>query len=244
MRRSATRQDVTVSYQPSNLISHFSRVRAGATIGMPHPATEALVSHLPGRLVAVALAILLLPRLQAYAWAPETGHPSITIVSPAPGAVISGSMVTVRVAVHHFRLVAPVLKNPPILGDDEGHIHYLIDGHADLRSGQDMSADLSHTWIGVTPGRHTIEAYLATSQHVQFPGTSPATVTITVAPEHRSHRRFAAHPVAGTFRNPSMGGAADMDHTILNRPALLAGLVTVLLGSALLAAARRSEQVI
>jgi hypothetical protein len=124
----------------------------------------------------------------AVAAGPPTGKPSIRIVSPADHAVISGSMVTVRVAVSHFKLVPPVLVGPnhwksiPLLKGNQGHIHYLLDGAANLVLTRDVVVRLTHTWTNVAPGHHTITAYLANSQHAAFPGAKPAVIHILVKP--------------------------------------------------------------
>lgn len=130
----------------------------------------------------------------------HTGKPVIIITSPSNGAMIRGSSLTVKVAVHNFRIVAPTLVNPPILKGDAGHIHYVLDGLAHFVPTRDVSAQLWHTWDGVTPGRHVITAYLSTSQHVQFPGTKQVSVAVLVE---------ASGPHVS--RSPISGGAADLD---------------------------------
>ena len=119
---------------------------------------------------------------------PAAGKPSIRIVSPANGATIQGSTVTVKVAVSNFKLVKPVLLPPskwstiPLLPGNQGHIHYVLDSLSNLLLTRDVVVQTSHTWTNVAPGKHTIIAYLATSQHAQFPNTRVATVHITVVP--------------------------------------------------------------
>lgn len=137
------------------------------------------------------LGCLGLPSSMAMAAGPPAGKPSIRIVSPANNAVISGSTVSVRAAVSNFKLVPPVLVGPnhwqqiPLLKGNQGHIHYLLDGAANLVLTRDVVVKLTHTWTNVTPGRHTITAYLATSQHAAFPGAAPAVIHITVKPAQR-----------------------------------------------------------
>lgn len=114
------------------------------------------------------------------------GKPSIRIVSPANNAVIHGSTVSVRIAVSNFKLVPPVLVGPshwnsiPLLNGNQGHIHYLLDGVANLVLTRDVVVRLDHTWTNVSPGRHTVTAYLATSQHAPFPGVPAAVIHVTV----------------------------------------------------------------
>lgn len=122
------------------------------------------------------------------AGSPPTGKPAIRIMSPGNNAVITGSTVTVRVAVSNFKLVPPVLVGPnhwqqiPLLKGNQGHIHYVLDGAANLVLTRDVVVKRTHTWSNVTPGRHTITAYLANSQHAAFPGAEPADIHITVKP--------------------------------------------------------------
>ncbi|MBV9278811.1 MAG: hypothetical protein JOZ41_01900 [Chloroflexi bacterium] len=113
------------------------------------------------------------------------GKPTISITSPRDGTVIHGSTVTMHVAVSNFKLVTPLLLPPakwttiPLLKGNQGHIHYLLDGSLVLASG--VSVQTVHTWTHLSPGQHTLTAYLATSQHAPFPGAKWAAVHITVA---------------------------------------------------------------
>jgi hypothetical protein len=128
------------------------------------------------------------------------GTPGIRIVSPRTGTVIHGSSVTVHVAVSNFKLVPPVLLSPakwgtiPLLKGNQGHIHYFLDSMASMVLTRDVTTLTSHTWTRVAPGRHTITAYLATSQHAPFPGAKPASVTIMVQRPTAGVRRPAAAP--------------------------------------------------
>src|SRR5947209_11345128 len=112
------------------------------------------------------------------------GKPGIRISSPGNGAVVHGSSVTVRVAVSNFKLVRPILLSPskwgtiPLLKGNQGHIHYFLDSMATMVLTRDVTTMTSHTWTHVAPGRHTITAYLATSQHAPFPGAKAAKVAI------------------------------------------------------------------
>lgn len=141
--------------------------------------------------------------------APPTGKPSIRIVSPKNNATIVGSTVTVHVDVKNFKLVPPVLVGPnhwhqiPLLKGNQGHIHYLLDGMANLVLTRDVVTKLTHTWTNVTPGRHSITAYLANSQHAAFPGAAPSVINITVKP--------AVHTQAPPANTPSI---AITDHKI------------------------------
>jgi hypothetical protein len=128
------------------------------------------------------------------------GKPGIKISSPDNGAVVHGSSVTVRVAVSNFKLVRPILLSPskwgtiPLLKGNQGHIHYFLDSMATMVLTRDVTTMTSHTWTHVAPGRHTVTAYLATSQHAPFPGAKPAKVAIMVAPAAARVTRVAAAP--------------------------------------------------
>lgn len=152
-------------------------------------------------------------------------RPSIVITAPTAGAVLHGSHLTVHVAIAHFKLVAPILVNPPVLQGMAGHIHYLVDGSLAFA----QSASTSYTWSHVAPGRHTITAYLATSQHFHFPGTATANVTITLAaapaPPVAHHQ-----PSPGISHAPTTGGGADIAASPLNFSLLLTGLLSIILG--------------
>lgn len=112
--------------------------------------------------------------------------PTIAITSPANGATVDGPTVTIHVAIAHFKLVPPVLLSPaqwktiPLLKGNQGHIHYVLDSIANLVLTRDVTVRLDHTWTHVSPGWHTVSAYLATSQHAPFPGARPAIIHIHV----------------------------------------------------------------
>jgi hypothetical protein len=159
---------------------------------------------------------LWLPSSPAVASAPPAGKPSIRIVSPANNATITGSTVTVRVAVTHFKLVPPVLVGPnhwksiPLLKGNQGHIHYLLDGAANLVLTRDVVVRTTHTWTNVSPGRHTITAYLANSQHAAFPGAAPAVIHITVKPSS------SQQPQTSSAQTPSV---SIVQHRVEQTPA-------------------------
>lgn len=144
---------------------------------------------------------LWLPSAPVLAAGANAGKPSIRIISPKDGAVIHGSTVTVRVAVSNFKLVPPVLVGPnhwsqiPLLKGNQGHIHYLLDSASSLVLTRDVVVRTTHTWTDVAPGRHTITAYLANSQHAAFPGAAPAVIHITVKPQSSPHARPPSGPV-------------------------------------------------
>jgi hypothetical protein len=140
--------------------------------------------------------LLLLGVLPADAAGPHGGKPSITIVSPRNGSIIHGDAVTLRVSVANFKLVQPVYLNPPALPGNQGHIHYYVDSLANFVATRDAATSLSHTFTNLRPGRHTFIAYLATSQHAQFPGVAPVKVHVTVARAGHAARSVAKPSIA------------------------------------------------
>lgn len=161
------------------------------------------------------------------------GNPSIRITNLHDGEVVSGSSITVQVAVSHFKLVPPVYVNPPKLTGDQGHIHYVLDSLAHFIPRRDATIALSHTWTGVTPGKHTVEAYLATSQHAQFASAQPVKVTITVTGASTSPPTQKEPGVASA---PRSGGAAGAPRAPYPPVLPFVGLIALALGAALLAA--------
>lgn len=155
-----------------------------------------------------------------------TPRPSIGIISPAPGTVVHGSTLILQVRVSNFRLVRPVRVNPPILKGNAGHIHYVIDGRPTFAP----SAATSYVWRSVTPGRHTLTAYLATNQYAAFPGVRSVSVTVTLAapPTPRPIPRATHSP--GIGHAPTTGGAVDAAGSPLNVSLLLAGILSLILG--------------
>lgn len=147
--------------------------------------------------LAVALCVS-----HAQASSKSSTKPRITITRPQNGATIYGSTVTVHVAVSDFKLVPPVLRPPsdwhkiPLLKGNRGHIHYLLDGLGNLVLTRDVVVGTSHTWTNVMPGKHTITAYLSTSQHGPFPGAAPATIKVIVRPGRPTTSPPAKHTAA------------------------------------------------
>jgi len=150
--------------------------------------------------------------------------PSITITSPRDGATIVGSNVTIHVSVANFKLVPPVILSPanwksiPLLRGNQGHIHYVLDNVAFMVLRRDITVQTSHTWTNVAPGRHTLIAYLATSQHAPFPGAQQATIHITVARPGSASSEGAGH------RRPTPGIRITQVRSFLSRGVVTVGL--------------------
>lgn len=197
--------------------------------------------------LGAALACLLLSTMlsaapDALAARTAQNAPSISIVSPQNGSTVTSSNVTVRVNVSNFRLVPPVFVNPPTLNGVQGHIQYVLDNQSNFVPTRDATTSLTHTFTNVSPGVHTLIAYLATSRFARYAGAPEARVTVTVEPAGGAQAAPTAQPTAaaaptatkkpGVGHGPTTGGAAG-DVAVPNLSALLAGLGALLGGFAL-----------
>ncbi|GAC1334282.1 MAG: hypothetical protein NVSMB22_26660 [Chloroflexota bacterium] len=169
--------------------------------------------------LAIVAVLVALPAPVAGAAEGPREKPSIRILSPAPGATIHGTTVTVRVAVSNFELVRPTLLSPanwksiPLLKGNQGHIHYVLDSLATMVLSRDVVTSLSHTWTNVAPGQHTVLAYLATSQHAPFPGVPTARVRFSVALPIALSKKKAAAPTVRSAMHPTREGAPSIRFT-------------------------------
>lgn len=107
----------------------------------------------------------------------KLGKPSIRIVSPKNGTVVSGSF-PLKVAVKNFHLSAALFGKPDLAG--WGHWHVFLDKPS-LSTMLAMTAKRTAmiSLQGVKPGKHTIIAMLADDFHAPVPGTM-SKVTIRV----------------------------------------------------------------
>jgi hypothetical protein len=184
-------------------------------------------AQFPGTTASV---IHVMVRPAAHQQASAANTPSITITSHKIQQTSKGTSLFIKVHVSHFKLMAPVYKNPPLLPMNEGHIHYALDSVSNFIATQSASASLSHPWTNVTPGQHKVIVYLATSQHQLVPGTRPAIVTINVP--RGNGPNGTTNLYVGYL--PKTGGAADASQSRgpgAAIPALagLAGLVLIAL---------------
>jgi hypothetical protein len=85
---------------------------------------------------------------------------TLSIVSPANGAVVHGSTVRVRLRLEGARVVRPTTND---LRPDEGHIHVLLDG-----SLVSMNYGLSDEIHDVASGPHLLQAEFVASDHAPF----------------------------------------------------------------------------
>jgi hypothetical protein len=83
----------------------------------------------------------------------------IAIVEPAPGAVVTGSRLEVKVSLEGARIL-PTATNR--LKADEGHLHLTVDGEL-----QSMSYGLEHE-VTVAPGDHILQAEFVAGDHAPF----------------------------------------------------------------------------
>jgi hypothetical protein len=109
----------------------------------------------------------------------------------------------------------------------------VLDSLANFKPRRDATIALSHTWTGVTPGRHVVEAYLATSQHAQFASAQPVKVAITVRPGSATSPTAPTKP--GVVSAPRSGGAAGVSRDVYPPALTLIGALAMLLGLLVLA---------
>jgi len=96
----------------------------------------------------------------------------LAIVSPAQGAVVKGSSVTVKVSLKDAKIVQPTTTH---IVPNEGHLHILVDGKL-----MTMTAALSTVVPGITPGHHVLEAEFVANDHAPFDPPIVAVVSIDV----------------------------------------------------------------
>ena len=106
-----------------------------------------------------------------------SGAPSIRIVAPKAGAVVSGT-VSLRAAVQNFNLSSTLFGKPTVSG--YGHWHVFLDQPSmatmiAMTAGKTLDVSLK----GVRPGKHKLIAVLADNLHAPVPGAM-SVVTINV----------------------------------------------------------------
>jgi len=123
---------------------------------------------------------------QGPAVTPSPTGPSVTITSPADGAVLPAGNITVTVAVSNFRLV-PAYGQGYVAG--EGHLHYYMDlpfptpaeRAPSTPAGHFVpSSDTSYTFVDVPAGTHNFTVELANNDHSPFSAPIFSRVTVTV----------------------------------------------------------------
>jgi hypothetical protein len=121
----------------------------------------------------------LLPEITAASF---TGKPAVEIVSPKPGATVTGSFDFV-VKTANFNLSHDLFGKPNVKG--YGHWHANVDSTTEGMMGMATMLGMSgsntfHVNLkGIKPGKHRFFAILEDNQHAPTPSTSAA-VTVTV----------------------------------------------------------------
>jgi hypothetical protein len=129
----------------------------------------------PGQIAAAVFALLGIPAL-ASAMPP----PSVSVVTPAMGATITGRDIPVTVAVKNFHLECGSAgkTNAPT---GEGHIHAMVDemnmAHLTTMACSDRFAVSTR---GLKPGKHVLAVVLANDAHAM--NGLPATISFTYEP--------------------------------------------------------------
>jgi hypothetical protein len=96
---------------------------------------------------------------------------TITMVEPAPGAVITGDRLRVKVELTGGRII---LETKTTLTPDEGHIHVLLDGKTvSMAYGLDQE-------VPVTKGPHLLQAEYVAADHFPFNPRVLVAATIVV----------------------------------------------------------------
>jgi LPXTG-motif cell wall-anchored protein len=113
--------------------------------------------------------------------------PSVKITSPADGAVIDSTDVTVTIDVGDIKLVPGTQATQK----SDMHVHYLLDvdptpwldGKHDIPTGDPNivhSASTSHTFTYLAPGPHRVTVILTTSDHIAVQPPVAPSVNFTV----------------------------------------------------------------
>lgn len=103
--------------------------------------------------------------------AADMGGPTVSITSPAAGAVVTTSDIPVTIAVSGFRLECADAGKPGRPG--QGHIHVMLDGMAmSALTNVECADHFAVAGAGVKPGRHTVTVELASDDHM--PASMPS----------------------------------------------------------------------
>lgn len=107
--------------------------------------------------------------------APSSGAtvepPTMTLVTPAAGAVVPAGTVTVAVETTGLEFVMP--SNTNVAG--QGHVHFTLDDGS-----EEMSVEKSFEFENVEPGQHTLEAQLVQNDTKPFDPPVKQTIEFTV----------------------------------------------------------------
>lgn len=104
---------------------------------------------------------------------PRPSSPAVlTILSPTPGQVVTGTTFRVKVKLENARLLEQASRT---ITPDTGHVHIALDGKTVT-----LLAGLEYELTGLTPGSHLLEASFAAADHGAFNPPVVTTVTFTV----------------------------------------------------------------
>ncbi len=138
------------------------------------------MNHLRMRRLASLTATLAIGLLGVPAIAAMMAPPSVSIVSPAMGATVTGASIPVRLAVKNFKLeCANMGKTNAPMG--EGHVHAMIDG-MDMPHLTTVACSnrFAISGQGLKPGKHTLAVVLANDTHAM--NSLPAMTTFVYRP--------------------------------------------------------------
>jgi hypothetical protein len=143
-----------------SLFAGLSRIRGRAFPRIPRPLGFGLVA-LSG--VLVAAAIVVPPKLRpTIAAVRPRSTARLEIVSPTPGQVVSGQLLTVRLDLMGGTIAAVTTTN---LTPDTGHIHLSVDGSlVSMTYGTVQRILISN----LAPGPHVLQAEYVAADHGPF----------------------------------------------------------------------------
>ena len=95
---------------------------------------------------------------------------TLTIVSPEPGAVVTGGSVKIELDLEGGRIVE---QSTTELTPDTGHVHIRLDGKT-VSMNYGLGDDLD-----VEPGQHVLEAEFVAADHIPFDPRVVTTTTFT-----------------------------------------------------------------
>jgi hypothetical protein len=101
--------------------------------------------------------------------------PTVTVVSPAPGATLPTGDLELRLEVQHLVLDAAAMGSTPQAA--HGNFEVRVDG-----AYHGTGTNLTYNITGLAPGTHTITISLHNNDHTPIPGAAPANITVVVAP--------------------------------------------------------------
>lgn len=124
------------------------------------------------------------------------GEPSVTIITPAKGAIVTSKDISVTVAIKKFDLECARAGQPGQLG--RGHIHAMLDGtNMDRLTNVECAKSFSISGLGAKAGEHTLSVELASDDHM--PASMPTTIRF-------SYESTAAQPPPSAMR----GGVPEL----------------------------------